>query len=256
MKKQNLMRYFPILLLFLISCKQETKSLSAQQIIDKTIEDAGGIIYDDATIQFTFRDFEYSSHRKNGLFELTRSFTDSMGKVKDVLTNSDFTRFRNSEKVILADSIASKYSNSVNSVHYFVQLPFGLNDPGVQKELVGETKIKNKEYYLIEVTFTQKDGGTDHDDVYMYWINKMDFMIDYLAYKFYTGEGGARFRVAYNPREIGGLRFVDYKNYKVDPWKSVDLKDLGEMYETGKLELLSGIITEDIIVNGSSENKI
>ena len=81
-------------------------------------------------------------------------------------------------------------------------------------------------------------------------------MIDYLAYKFYTGEGGARFRVAYNPREIGGLRFVDYKNYKVDPWKSVDLKDLGEMYETGKLELLSGIVTEDIVVNGSSENKL
>jgi len=247
------MRYFPILLLFLISCKQETKSLSAQQIIDKTIENAGGSKYENAAIQFTFRDIEYSSQRKNGLFELTRNFTDSLGEVKDVLSNSDFNRFINSEKVILADSTASKYSNSLNSVHYFVQLPFGLNDAAVQKKLAGETEIKGKNYYSIEVTFNQEGGGEDHDDVYIYWINMEDFTLDYFAYKFYTGEGGIRFREAYNPREIGGLRFVDYKNYKAEPWKSVDLKDLGEMFESGKLELLSDIKTENILVDGSLE---
>lgn len=247
------MKYFPILLLFLFSCKQENRTLSAQQIIDKTIENAGGSTYENAAIKFTFRDIEYSNHRKNGMFELTRSFTDSLGEVKDVLTNSDFNRFINSERIVLVDSMARKYSNSLNSVHYFVQLPFGLNASAVQKDLKGETEIKDKEYYIIEVTFTQDGGGTDHDDVYMYWINKEDFTIDYFAYKFYTGEGGIRFREAYNPREIGGLRFVDYKNYKAEPWESVDLKNLGEMYETGKLELLSDIKTEDILVDGSSE---
>ncbi|MGB3344586.1 MAG: DUF6503 family protein [Aequorivita sp.] len=248
------MRYLPILLLFLISCKQETKSLSAQQIIDKTIENAGGSKYENAAIQFSFREIDYSSHRKNGLFELTRSFTDSLGEVKDVLTNSGFNRFRNSEKVILVDSTANKYSNSVNSVHYFVQLPFGLNDAAVQKELMGETEIKGKSHYSIEVTFNQEGGGEDHDDVYMYWINMEDFTLDYFAYKFYTGEGGIRFREAYNPRTIGGLRFVDYKNYKIEPWESVDLKNLGELFDAGKLELLSDIKTENISVDGSLEN--
>ncbi|HLW32225.1 MAG TPA: DUF6503 family protein [Aequorivita sp.] len=247
------MRYLPILLLFLISCKEETKNLSAQQIIDKTIENAGGSKYENAVIQFSFREIDYSSHRKNGLFELTRSFIDSLGEVKDVLTNSGFNRFRNSEKVNLADSTASKYSNSVNSVHYFVQLPFGLNDAAVQKELVGETEIKGEKYYNIEVTFKQEGGGTDHDDVYMYWINMEDFTLDYFAYKFYTEEGGIRFREAYNPRTIGGLRFVDYKNYKIEPWESVDLKNLGELFDDGKLELLSDIKTENILVDGSSE---
>src|SRR5690554_495323 len=131
------MRYLPILLLFFISCKQETKSLSAQQIIDKAIENAGGELYENNAIQFTFRDIQYTSHRKNGVYQLTRSFTDSLGEVKDVLTNSGFNRYRNSEIVSLADSIATLYSNSVNSVHYFVQLPFGLNDDAVQKELKG-----------------------------------------------------------------------------------------------------------------------
>ena len=247
------MRYLIILLFLLISCKQETKSLSAQQIIDKTIEKAGGNRYENADIQFTFRDIDYTSHRKNGLFELTRGFADSVGKVKDVLTNSGFSRLINSEKVILADSTAGKYSNSVNSVHYFVQLPYGLNDAAVQKELVGETEIKGKEYYTIKVTFDQEGGGEDHDDVYMYWINKENFTMDYFAYKFYTGEGGIRFREAYNPRTIGGIRFVDYRNYKIEPWESVDLRDLGELFNEGKLELLSDIKTENILVNGSAE---
>lgn len=249
------MRYFPILFLFLISCKQEIRNLSAQQIIDKTIEKAGGDAYENANIQFTFRDIDYSSHRKNGEFELTRSFTDSLGYVKDVLNNSGFNRFRNSEKVILADSTANKYSNSVNSVHYFVQLPFGLNDEAVQKELVGETEIKGKEYYGIKVSFDQEGGGEDHDDVYMYWINKENFTMDYFAYKFYTDKGGIRFREAYNPRTVGEIHFVDYKNYKIEPWESVDLKDLGKLFEEGKLEFLSDIKTEDVIVDVSSEEK-
>ncbi|QAA82638.1 deoxyribose-phosphate aldolase [Aequorivita sp. H23M31] len=248
------MKYLPILLIFLISCKQETKTLSAQQIIDKAIENAGGSKFENADIQFTFRNVTYTNQRKNGLFEFTRSFTDSLGEVKDVLNNSGFERFINSEKIVLADSTAEKYSNSLNSVHYFVQLPYGLNDAAVQKELVGETKIKGKEYYMTKVTFSQDGGGTDHDDVYMYWINKEDFHIDYFAYKFYTGEGGIRFREAYNPRQIEGLRFVDYKNYKIEPWESVDLKDLGERFESGKLELLSDIKTENILVDGSINN--
>lgn len=248
------MRYLPILLLFLISCKQETKSLSAQQIIDKAIENAGGDLYKNTAIQFTFRDIQYTSHRKNGVYQLTRSFTDSLGEVKDVLTNSGFNRYRNSEIVSLADSIATLYSNSVNSVHYFVQLPFGLNDDAVQKELKGETEVKGKKYYNIEVTFKQEGGGTDHDDVYMYWINKEDFTLDYFAYKFYTGKGGIRFREAYNLRTINGIRFADYRNYKIEPWKSVDLKNLGKLFETGKLELLSDIKTEDILVDVSSED--
>lgn len=247
------MRYFPILLLLIISCKQESKNLSAQQIIDKAIENAGGELYEDTAIQFTFRDIQYSSHRKNGVFELTRSFTDSLGEVKDVLTNSGFNRYRNSEKINLTDSIATIYSNSINSVHYFVQLPFGLNDAAVQKELTGETEVKGKKYYNIEVTFKQEGGGTDHDDVYMYWVNKEDFALDYFAYKFFTGKGGIRFREAYNPRIINGIRFTDYKNYKIEPWISVDLKNLGELFETGKLELLSDIKTEAILVDSSSE---
>lgn len=244
------MKYFSIIFLLVLfnSCNEEKKQLTAQQIIDKTIENTGGVLYENAKIDFTFRDTQYSSKRQNGQFELTRSVSDSTGLKKDVVTNNGFQQFLNDTKVNLPDSTATKYSNSVNSVHYFVQLPYGLNSGAVIKELVGEAEIKGENYYEIQVTFKQDGGGTDHHDIYMYWINKEEFTIDYFAYKFYTGKGGIRFREAYNPRTIEGLRFVDYKNYKIEPWEKIDLNTLDELFQNGKLELLSEIKTENISV--------
>jgi hypothetical protein len=244
------MRFLHIIFVILLfaSCKEENKELTVQQIIDKTIENAGGEKYDVAKIQFTFRDIKYSSHRNKGEFEFTRTITDSLGETLDVLTNNSFERFANGTKLTLADSTVSKYSNSLNSVHYFVQLPFGLNDPAVNKEMVGEAEIDGKDYYEVQVTFAQNGGGVDHEDVYMYWIAKDGFTIDYFAYKFYTGKGGIRFRKAINPRMVNGLRFVDYENYKIEPWESVDMQTLDELFKAGKLELLSEIITEDVTV--------
>src|SRR5690606_35786919 len=186
--------------------------------------------------------------RENGFFEYSRTFTDSIGEVNDVLNNNGFTRFVNAEKSDMPDSTATKYSNSVNSVQYFEQVPYGLNDASVKKELVGEAEIDGEKYYEIQVTFGEEGGGADHEDVYMYWINQRDFTIDYFAYKFYTGEGGIRFRKAYNERIVSGLRFVDYKNYKVEPWKQVNLQQVDELYGSEKLELLSEIETENITV--------
>lgn len=243
----RLLQIISILLLF-VSCKQEKPPLTAQEIIDKTIENAGGDAYKQATIAFTFRDTKYSSKQNNGQYELTRTYTDSLGEVRDVLTNMGFERFVNALKITLADSTAAKYANSVNSVLYFVQLPYGLNAPAVKKELVGEAEIEGKKYYEIQVTFAQEGGGAEHEDEYLYWIAQDEFTVDYFAYKFFTDAGGIRFRKAYNPRTINGLRFVDYHNYKVDPWESVDLKTVDELFEAGKLELLSEIKTEDVSV--------
>lgn len=252
------MRLLPIIsfLLIFISCKEENKKLTAQQIIDKTIENAGGVKYEVATINFTFRKTKYTSKRKKGVFEYSRTYTDSIGEVNDVLNNTEFTRFINAQKIDLPDSTATKYANSVNSVHYFVQLPFGLNEAAVKKELLGEAEIDGKKYYEIKVTFAQKGGGKDHEDVYMYWISQDAFTVDYFAYKYYTGEGGIRFRQAYNARMVNGIRFVDYKNYKVEPWESVDLKTVDDLFVAEKLELLSDIKTENVTVDIAQAKKL
>lgn len=239
------MKYLYTLFLatILISCN-ETGS-PAQEIVDKAIEKAGGENFERARIDFQFREMKYSSSREGGLYELTRTFQDSLGEVKDVLTNDGFQRYRNGKEEKLSDSLETLYSNSVNSVHYFVQLPFGLNDDAVQKELVGETEVEGQPYYEIKVTFKQEGGGTDHEDEYMYWIHQEEYTVDFLAYRFYVNEGGIRFRRAYNPRYIEGLRFVDYQNYKLEgDWRNQPLHELDELYEAGELPLLSIIETK------------
>jgi hypothetical protein len=175
-------------------------------------------------------------------------FADGKDSVFDLLTNNSFERFINNRNVRLVDSMIPKYSASVNSVHYFSVLPFGLNDKAVNKELLGEEKIKNKDYYKIKVSFNEKGGGEDFEDVFVYWVDKKMFKVDYLAYS-YNEEGGVgvRFREAYNERFINGLRFVDYNNFKTES-HTIELIDLGNAFEKNKLKLLSKIELKNVEV--------
>ncbi|WP_299248240.1 DUF6503 family protein [uncultured Aquimarina sp.] len=238
---------FLVVVLFLASFTTVTLQFSAEQIINKAIENAGGSKFDKANIRFTFRGKEYRSVRSNGNYQLERFISGAEGMVHDVLNNNGLSRSIESCNVKVVDSMVTKISDGVNSVHYFANLPYGLNAPAVNKELVGESKIKNISYYKIKITFDQEGGGTDFEDEFMYWIHKEEFTIDYLAYKYAVDGGGIRFREAYNPRVVNGIRFVDYKNYKTDNL-STSLSKLDIMFEKEQLKLLSKIELEDIYV--------
>ncbi|MDT0643887.1 DUF6503 family protein [Zunongwangia sp. F363] len=237
------------ILAILCSCNNTSEDPEAQKIVDKAIEIAGGENYERARIDFTFRNKTYRSTRNHGgEFSLERTVVDSMGtETRDVLSNTGLKRFRNDTAVKVADSLINAVSNSVNSVHYFLQLPFGLNAPAANKKLVGRDTIDNEGYYEIKVTFDNAGGGTDHEDEYLYWINDDTYTVDYLAYNYKVNGGGVRFRKAVNPRVINGIRFVDYENFKYkDP--GVKLQKLDSLFTAGELTLVSHIRTEDIEV--------
>jgi len=245
------MRYLLIFASFILfsACQDEREQLSADEIINKTIAKAGGDTYRNATIEFKFRDNQYKSVRNGGEFLLEREIIDSLGidTILDVVSNTGYKRFLNDSLITVPDSMVVKYTGSINSVHYFAHLPYGLNDKAVNKKLVGDAEINGMPYYQLKVTFSQNGGGTDHHDEFLYWIHKENFTIDYLAYKFHINEGGLRFREAYNPRVIEGIRFVDYKNYTQEDFNT-DLCQLDELFEEGKLKLLSKIETTDVHV--------
>jgi len=224
---------------------EKKQVLSAQSIVDKAIEKVCNGNCENAIIDFTFRDKCYVSKRNGGFYEFKRITSDSTGVTEDVLTNTGFSRQKNDTVIAVADSMAIKYLNSINSVIYFAQLPFGLNAAAVKKELLGEVIIKNKPYYEIGVSFTEDDGGKDFEDIFVYWIHTVNFTVDYFAYQYSTDEGGVRFREAYNPRIVNGIRFVDYNNYKPKTL-NVTLVDLDVLFEKGALELLSKIETESV----------
>ena len=240
-----------LVVLGLYNCKPKTdnievKSLTAEAIINKSIVVSGGDNFKNSEISFDFRDKKYTAKRDKTKFMLTRISFDS---VVDKLSNSGFNRFVNDKLIKVADSMKPRYAASVNSVHYFSVLPYGLNDKAVNKVLLGEEDINNNAYYKIKVTFNQIGGGEDFDDIFIYWVNKETFKVDYLAYSYQENHGrGMRFREAYNERIINSLRFVDYNNYKTVTG-NYKLEDLAIAFTKGKLELLSKIELKHVNVN-------
>lgn len=220
-------------------------------IVDKAIEEAGANNLNGKEIGFDFRDKHYRSVRENGRYLLERSFEQDSLNIRDVLNNEGFSRFVNGTQEQVADSMVTRYSNSVNSVHYFAYLPYGLNDQAVNKEMMGEVNINGKDYYKIKVWFDQQGGGTDFEDVFIYWIGKNDFKVDYLAYEYHTNEGGIRFREAYNRRTVNGIDFVDYRNYKPVS-KDIELSTIDSLFANDALELLSVIELKDVKVSPCS----
>lgn len=240
-----------VLLMFFVLCgcehKKSASAPNATLIIEKAIETSGVSVVSSAEIDFDFRDIHYHAKRINGNFELSRTFTRNDSVITDVLNNSDFGRFLNDSLLDLNDVDKAKYISSVNSVHYFSVLPFGLDDKAVNHRYIDSTVVKGKPYHLIEITFNEIGGGEDFQDVFLYWISRDNFNIDYLAYRYFTDGGGVRFREAFNQREIEGITFLDYRNYKPET-KLVELKELPALFETNNLELLSTIELKNIQV--------
>lgn len=241
-----------ILSFFLLNCKHvETKKRSAEFIINKSIEVSGSDTVASSIIDFDFRNRHYYASRSKGDFLLMRITVEAnTDSVFDVLSNDGFERHINeNEAVFVEDSMKVKYSASVNSVHYFSVLPYGLNDKAVNKTLLEDVSINGETYHSVKVTFNEVGGGEDYEDVFMYWIHKETFELDYLAYSYAEDDGiGLRFREAYNERFINGIRFLDYNNYKPKD-ESISLSELPKLFETGQLKLLSKIELENITVN-------
>ncbi len=233
--------------LLIVSCKQEPE-LTANDIINKSIEVSGGERFKKSTIDFDFRDKHYKAIRDNWKFQYEREFKDSTNTIKDVLTNSGFERFINNQLIETPDSMAVRYAASVNSVHYFSVLPFGLNDKAVYKTYLEKVEIKGKMYHKIKVTFNENGGGEDFEDIFLYWIDVKSFKVDYLAYSYNeSNDKGLRFREAYNERFVNGIRFVDYNNFKPET-NTVSLEELDAFFETEELKLLSKIELKNINV--------
>lgn len=242
------MRILLLLSLFgLFNCsvkKAQKSNAPAQKAIDSAIKAHGGKAYETANYSFVFRSGTYTFKHNGGAYEYTYDQTKNNRHIYSELTNDNFVRIINDEIQNLSDADKLRYSNRLNSVIYFALLPFRLNDPAVKKADMGTISIKGQNYHAIKVSFNEEKGGTDHDDVFYYWINQKTNIIDYMAYEFHVNGGGVRFRSAFNSRMVDGIRFQDYENYSADP--GTPLQDLPGLYEAGSLKLLSKIELEQV----------
>lgn len=259
--------YFIITILFLIltSCMTKNKKESAidtvtgktrvagptTEIMDRadtlmlqTIAAHGGDRYDSAHFRFKFRDKVFTFHNKNEGFTYTSTGQKDGEVIRDSLINGTLIRNVDGTETELSSKDIAKYTEALNSVVYFATLPHKLKDAAVKRSYAGRTAIKGKDYDMLAVTFEEEGGGTDYQDKFLYWINSNTKTVDYLAYSYETNDGGVRFRSAYNPREVGGIRFQDYVNYEAPI--GTPLNELPKLYEAGELKELSRIETENV----------
>ncbi len=232
--------------------EQETEEVvtdSAAWVIQKAIAYQGGDALDTSMVTFLFRDRLYATSRQGHRFLYRRTYSnDEKEMIEDRLTNSGFERKINGEPVALSARDSSRFSNSVNSVNYFAFLPYFLTDPAVNATYHGTTNILGGPHYKIGITFAQEGGGKDFEDEYAYWFRVDNFNLDYLAYNYLTDGGGARFREAYNPREVLGIRFQDYVNYKpLDDQRNV--LGFDTLFQAVQMDTLSIIELEQVTVN-------
>jgi hypothetical protein len=231
-----------IIFTFLISaCNPAEQSVETQ--IQTAIGNHGGDAYESLDVQFQFRDKFYALHHFGGNFKYERIFKDSLDReINDILDNDGFRRLLDGQEVELSEKDSATYANSVNSVHYFALLPYNLKDDAVLASNKEDILINGKAYKTIEVKFKQEGGGTDYEDVFMFWFDAKTYAMDYFAYSYQTEGGGVRFRESINKEEVDGVIFQDYNNYKAE--KGTDLIELPKMFVQGNLELLSVIDLE------------
>ncbi|MBD3749590.1 MAG: hypothetical protein IE931_08845 [Sphingobacteriales bacterium] len=235
MQKQQHLLFLFIILIGFTSCSNERR---AQKIIDQSITFYGMDKLNQRTVDFDFRQYHFTLKFDGGNFFYQRTFTDdSLGKVKDQLSNHGFVREVNGFLVPQTAKDSSKFAAAVNSVAYFILLPLKLNDPGVQKKYLRYLMVNGKMYDEIEVTFSKDNGGKDYDDTFYFWFDQVDHSMDYLAYR----TGGIRFRAVRTINQSGDLKLQDYDNLTSKPGTKTPLKDYGKLFEEDKLIKLSQI---------------
>ena len=181
------------------------------------------------SLRSLFRGDTLRVERNDGQFSYARTWTNEGRIVRDVLSNYGLSRIVDGEPLPLDEEEALAAEGAVNSVVYFALLPHALADPAVQPRYIGPDTLDAEPYRLVEVTFRPEDGGRDYQDRFLYWIHADRGTIDFLAYSYEVNGGGARFRRAFNPRVVEGMRFADYENYTAEP-SAPPLESLGRLW--------------------------
>jgi len=231
--------------LAITSVNAQDKGTSAKRILKKMVKAHGGMKYNNAHYLFQFRDnvYRFKNSKSGYLYSVLK--TRNNQQIYDQLTNGSFTRTVNGLEIVVGDKEQQAAINALNSVVYFATLPHKLLDSAVNISYAGDIIIKLVDYHILKVTFNKEGGGEDHDDQFMYWVRKDNSRIDYLAYNYQVNGGGVRFRSAYNTRNINGILFQDYINYKAEV--GTNLAVLPTLYERNSLKELSRIVTTQVV---------
>lgn len=215
---------------------------NANSIIRKSIAFYGMDKLNGKTVEFDIKEKHFTvKFNKDGFFYESAFKDDSLGLIKDQLSNHGFTREQNGLTTPLSQKDSVKYAQSLNTVVYFTFLPLKLKDENVRAKFLRTVQVKGKAYNQIEVTFDTKDN---QNDIFYFWFDAKDNSMDYFAYS----REGNRFRAINGLVNSGSLYLQNYVILENKSTKKTALKDYYILFEQDKLSTLSHIDLENVSI--------
>ena len=104
-------------IIFAVSCTPPKDLTDPQVIVNESIAFHGLQSLNNAQFSLSFRGLDYTYQNQNGLYEYTRTQTDSTGAIiYDVLNNDGLIRYIDGKEVEITEERRGAYARSVNSV--------------------------------------------------------------------------------------------------------------------------------------------
>jgi len=239
-----------ILLFSFFSCKEESKRtavVDADTLLENTINAHGGNLYKNSIISFKFKSFNYTLKRDDNDYEyqMIREEKDVLKEAKTF--NGGFEYFEDGEQKELSARLSSMFTNRINSMAYWIYIPYEFSTNDAIKEYIGKDVLRGNEYHKLKITYRQFEGLPEDDRIYILWIDTKKFEIDFVAVGNLNDTNGKKFYAAGNKRKIKGMLFSDYEMYNTKTKsKEINFEDLGTSYNIGAM-LRDNIVTYENI---------
>ncbi|PQB04951.1 DUF6503 family protein [Aureitalea marina] len=243
MRLKNLL--FILISSLLIACGQEHKNeISAQQIIERSIESYGGEAFFNSVVSFEVDDLKYNLIRKDHITDFTVSrLKDSMDLVGRY-QNGLLEYYVDGELQELGTYNLRILRGKLDGFTYMNSIPHILIQNAITLTRMADVTIRNKPQLVVEAKWL-KIEDQDQDILYLY-LDPETYRINYTAEQLEVTGGYPQFKRYFNFQEVNGLLFADY--YSFARKDSVELDKMYQRFELADLRELDQINLKDIEV--------
>lgn len=232
MKKYSFRWILGLLCVFaFISCA-EKPTLTAEQILSKSIEATGGKKFYNSTIRFEADNLHYTLERKNHITNFTAERLKENDSMKAVYNNGQISYYLNGVYQEPGTYSQRILNTKVDGFVYAFSLPFVLDQNAVRLSRDPDVTIRRQNYHVLHATFAKTEDG--HDDEFYLYIHPETFLVEFYAMRYYYAGGKNLFRRLYNSRMVDGLRFADYYSFTATE-SDIPLGDLYKYYSVPQL---------------------
>ena len=233
------------------SCQEEQSSLSSTAILDQCIAASGGEKFFRSTLQFQIGDLEYSLRRDGHITDFTLIRALDTVTYKATYQNGHPTFYINDIPQNDSSLSRSFIERRLESFAYQLSFPHVLKQNAVQLTRNENVFIDDKEYYVLRVDF-QKATEESYDSIFYLYINKENFLLDFVASDYELTQKNKLFRRYYNSRFVKDIRFADYYEF-VSLNESLPLDQYYKAFDSLQLESVNHIVLDSIQVTYPKE---